>query len=414
MPSDGVSRRGRECGGGGVIVCFDSGVVVHADQPTRKHLVIVDDEPVILQILEAVFEDGPYRVSSCPTGAQASQVMRTEGVDILLTDKNLPDVNGLELLKLAKEVNDLAEVILITGFASLDTALTALELDAFDYVVKPLNNVFEIRKKVQRASEKQDIRADNRRLVRDLQDKNAELEQALDESRKLQAELIQSEKLAGIGTLAAGIAHEVSSPLFGIMGLAEAISEEDDLKLAQDYGREIVEYTGTIRDIVVELSSYSRASKNEYLTTVELSKVIQDAVRLVERSADCGGVTVHVEVEVGSYLQARTNEVQQVFVNLVKNAVEAVHQEGGGQVYVRAGQDEGAVWAEVVDDGPGIPQDKLGLIFDPFYTTKAPGKGTGLGLNIVYRIVTKYRGTIVVESELGQGTRFTMRFPVED
>ncbi|HJN73400.1 MAG TPA: ATP-binding protein [Myxococcota bacterium] len=385
-------------------------------QPSEKRLVIVDDEPVILQILHAVFEDGPYAVTTCQNGKQAMETMRTEGVDILLTDKNLPDVNGLELLRFAKDVNDLAEVIIITGYASLDTALTAIELDAFDYVLKPLNNVFEIKKKVQRACEKQDIRVENRRLLLEMQRKNTELEAALAESRKLQAELIQSEKLAGIGTLAAGIAHEISSPLFGIMGLAEAIGEEDEVKLCHDYASEIVEYSRSVRDIVVELSSYSRASSAEYLTTVELSKVVADAIRLVERSSDCAGVTLSAEVEAESYLNARTNEVQQVFVNLVKNAVEAVGQhreDGSGRVAVTAGKAEDHVWARVEDNGPGIAPAKVGLVFDPFYTTKAPGKGTGLGLNIVYRIVTKYRGQISVESVEGSGTVFTMRFPVE-
>ncbi|MCB9759174.1 MAG: hybrid sensor histidine kinase/response regulator [Alphaproteobacteria bacterium] len=380
----------------------------------RKHLVVVDDEPVILQILTAVFDDGPWRVSTCSTGNEALRLMRTEGVDILLTDKNLPDVNGLELLRFAKEVNDLAEVIIITGYASLETALTALELQAFDYVLKPLNNVFDIRKKVERASERQDITAENRRLVHDLQRKNHDLEAALAETRKLQAELIQSEKLAGIGTLAAGIAHEVSSPLFGIMGLAEAIAEEDDVKLCQDYAREIVEYSRTIRDIVVELSSYSRASTSEYLTTVELTRVIEDAVRLVERSADCQGVDFEITVEPQTYLNARTSEIQQVFVNLVKNAVEAVRThrpDGDGRIRVEAGSDDDRVWARVIDNGPGIPADNIGLVFDPFYTTKAPGKGTGLGLNIVYRIATKYRGTVSVESVEGQGTVFTLSFP---
>jgi C4-dicarboxylate-specific signal transduction histidine kinase len=382
-----------------------------------KHLVIVDDEPVILQILSAVFEDGPYRVTTCANGTQAEAVMRHDGVDLLLTDKNLPDINGLELLRIAREVNDLAEVIVITGYASLETALNALELDAFDYVLKPLNNVFEIKRKIERAAEKQDITAENRRLVKSLGLKNKELEAALAESRKLQQELIQSEKLAGIGTLAAGIAHEVSSPLFGIMGLAEAIVEEDDIALCHEYAGEIVEYSRTIRDIVVELSSYSRASASEYLTTVELSKTVDDAVRLVERSADTSGVSVSSTVAANTFLQARTSEVQQIFVNLVKNAVEAVkshHETEDGWVRVVAGVDDDAVWARVEDNGGGIPADKVALVFDPFYTTKEPGKGTGLGLNIVYRIVTKYHGTIGVESLEGSGTRFLMRFPRSD
>lgn len=379
-----------------------------------KHLLIVDDEPVILQILRAVFEEEPWRLTLVGTGAEAQRILESERVDLLLTDKNLPDVSGLELLRIAKAKEPLCEVIILTGYGSLETALAAIELDAFDYVLKPLNNVFDIRTKARQAFAKQNVALENRRLILELQEKNALLEAALDETRSLQAELIQSEKLAGIGTLAAGIAHEISSPLFGIMGLAEAIADEPDLALAQSYARDIVEYCRTVRDIVVELSSYSRTSSSEYLTTVELSRVIHDALRLVERSADVRNARFETSVEPELFLHARTNEIQQVFVNLIKNAAEAVSEvSGGGLVRIAAGRSGHSVWATVSDTGPGIDIEKQRIIFDPFYTTKAPGKGTGLGLNIVYRIVTKHRGTVNVESRLGHGAVFELRFPVE-
>lgn len=385
-------------------------------EAARKHLLVVDDEPVILQILKAVFEEEPYRLTLHNNGRDAKATLEQDHVDLLLTDKNLPDVSGLELLRVAKGQDPLTEVIIITGYGSLETALTALELDAFDYVLKPLNNVFDIRKKVRQAFAKQDIALENRRLIAELREKNAALEAALEETRALQAELIQTEKLAGIGTLAAGIAHEISSPLFGVMGLAEAIADEQDLSLAQGYARDIVDYCRTIRDIVVELSSYSRSATAEYLTTVELSRVVHDAIRLVERSSNVANVRFETHFEPELYLNARTNEVQQVFVNLVKNAAEAVldvHPTEGGWVKIAAGRAPHHVWVTVADNGAGIAEDKRKLIFDPFYTTKPPGKGTGLGLNIVYRIVTKYRGTIQVESEVGRGTTFELRFPTD-
>ena len=116
-------------------------------------------------------------------------------------------------------------------------------------------------------------------------------------------------------------------------------------------------------------------------------------------------------------VHARTNEIQQVFVNLIRNAAEAVidrhGRDGTGRVEIEAGPGEGYVWARVHDNGVGIPEDKVGAIFDPFYTTKPPGKGTGLGLNVVFRILTKYRGSITVDSTVGEGTVFTMKIPVE-
>jgi len=128
-------------------------------------------------------------------------------------------------------------------------------------------------------------------------------------------------------------------------------------------------------------------------------------------------VAFTMQVETGLYLHARTNELQQVFVNLIKNAGEAVYEtfgdQDGGQVFVEAGRNDNYTWIRVRDNGPGIPEEKQRLVFDPFYTTKAPGKGTGLGLNIVWRIVTRYRGTIQVQSKDGQGTTFELRFPVD-
>ena len=380
----------------------------------RKHLLIVDDEPVILQILKAVFEDEPVRLSCVGTGKDALRIMEEQGCDLLITDKNLPDVNGLELLKRAKDLNPFTEVIVITGYASLETALSAMEHDAFDYVVKPLNNVFDIRKKVRRALEKQALAMDNQRLLADLQHQNEALASALDDLKSLQNELIQSEKLAGIGTLAAGVAHEVSSPLFGILGLAEAIPDEADRNKVDDYATEIATYCAHIRAIVMDLSGYSRTG-GDNLELVDLAEAIDDAVRLVERATDSEGIDVRVEAAANLRCLALGTEMQQVFVHLITNALEAVrdqHGFSGGLVTVTAGRGFDHVWATVEDNGVGIPADQHSVVFDPFYTTKPPGKGTGLGLNVVYRIVTKHRGLITVRSqESGPGCVFRVQFP---
>ena len=381
-------------------------------------LIIVDDEPVILNLLTSVFDDEPYKVVSCKDGSSALAAMEEGGVDVLLTDKNLPDIGGLELLQHAKHLQMDAEGIIITGYASLDTVLAAMQLDAFDYIVKPPKDIFDVKRKVRQAFSKIDMGRENRRLLGVLQERNDRLEQALSDLQSVQAELIQSEKLAGIGTLAAGIAHEISSPLFGVMGLAEAIVEEESRELVHGYAREIVEYSRTIKDIVVQLSGYSRSAEMEYHTTIDLPAVIDDAVRLVTRSLSIHPDTVVVTRQEGDiYVNARTSELQQVFVNLVKNAVEAVMEhhgdDGDGRVNVSCGRSEGHVWARVQDNGPGIDEAGRTVIFDPFFTTKPPGRGTGLGLNIVYRICTKYRGTVAVEETQGEGATFLVCFPID-
>jgi signal transduction histidine kinase len=409
------------------------------DVAERGRLVIVDDEPVILNLLTSVFEEDPWTVVSCGDGAAALAAMESGGVDVLLTDKNLPDISGLELIRHARRIQPDAQCIVLTGYASLDTVLAAMQLEAYDYIVKPPKDIFDIRRKVGQAFEKIALGRENQRLLVSLRERNEELEAALDELREVQAELIQSEKLAGLGTLAAGIAHEISSPLFGVMGLAEAILEEQSRELVEGYAREIVDYSRQIKEIVLQLSGYSRSAASEYHTTVELPRVIEDATRLVVRSLGFDPLAVTLDFGVGSadlahdwtrggagfdarpgadlLVQARTSEVQQIFVNLVKNAIEAALErhpdDHAGRVVVTAGRSDKWVWAAVRDNGNGIREDLQKAIFDPFFTTKPPGRGTGLGLNIVYRILTKYRGTIQVESRLGEGTTFTVRFPTE-
>lgn len=403
-----------------------------APEPTDgarpAHILIVDDEPVILQILSAVFEGDAYTLSCVDTGAKALEVLNTRGCDLLITDKNLPDLNGMALLHACKAHDPLAEVIVITAYGSLDTAIRAVELDAFDYLLKPLDNVFDIRKKAQRALEKRRLALENRELLARLATRNSELEAVLEQTRALQAELIQSEKLAGIGTLAAGIAHEVSSPLFGILGLAEAITDEPEVEVAQAHAREIVDYCDSIREIVQELSDYSRVGEAGILAPVDLAQSIRDAHRLVERSLAPRGVRFAVDLPEGPLaVRARSNELQQVFVNLLKNAAEAVadHRgESGGLVRAVARRKGRTVEVVVEDNGPGIPPDSLALVFDPFYTTKPPGKGTGLGLNVVYRIVTKVHGGIVASNVEGPpgpdgrptwlGARFTVSLPAAE
>jgi signal transduction histidine kinase len=406
------------------------------DVAERGRLILVDDEPVILNLLASVFEEDPYNVVACADGAAALAAMEAGGVDVLLTDKNLPDISGLELIRHARRIQPDAQCIVLTGYASLDTVLAAMQLEAFDYIVKPPKDIFDIRRKVKQAFEKIALGRENQRLLVSLKERNEELETTLEELREVQAELIQSEKLAGLGTLAAGIAHEISSPLFGVMGLAEAILEEPDRGLVEGYAREIVDYSRQIKEIVLQLSGYSRSAASEYHTTVELPRVIEDATRLVVRSLGFDPTAVSLDFGAGAHdlshdwsrgidarpgadllVQARTSEVQQIFVNLVKNAIEASLERHGdshlGRVAVAAGRSDKWVWASVHDNGPGIADDLQKAIFDPFFTTKPPGRGTGLGLNIVYRILTKYRGTIHVESRMGEGTTFTVRFPTE-
>ncbi len=231
------------------------------------------------------------------------------------------------------------------------------------------------------------------------------------EEQRLQEQLIQSEKLAGIGILASGVAHEINNPLSGIIGMAEIALEEEDPTKNESYLKDILSCAQRISGIVSALRSYSRAAKKGELDLVNLNEVLEETLKMVRLVAQKTPVEVIKNFQPTEKIQANIGEIQQVFTNLITNAFQAMDGKGGKLILSTRSVGD---WVEVKvsDDGMGIPQKYLNQVFDPFFTTKKPGEGTGLGLNIVYRIVTKYEGTIDVESRDQIGTTFTIKFPI--
>ena len=230
------------------------------------------------------------------------------------------------------------------------------------------------------------------------------------EEQRLQEQLIQSEKLAGIGILASGVAHEINNPLSGIIGMAEIALEEEDPTKNESYLKDILDCAQRISEIVKGLKSYSRAAKKGEQGLVDLNEVLEETLKMVRLVAQKTPVEVIKKFQPVEKIQANIGEIQQVFTNLITNAFQAMDGKGGKLVLSTRSIGD-SVEVKVSDDGMGIPQKYLNQIFDPFFTTKKPGEGTGLGLNIVYRIVTQYEGTINVESKEQVGTTFTIKFP---
>jgi PAS domain S-box-containing protein len=231
------------------------------------------------------------------------------------------------------------------------------------------------------------------------------------EEQRLQEQLIQSEKLAGIGILASGVTHEINNPLSGIIGMVEIALEEDDLSKNKDYLKDILNCAQRITEIVKGLKSYSRAAKKEDQSPLDLNEVLEESLKMVRLAIKPPSVEVIKKFQSVKKIQANMGEIQQVFTNLITNAFQAMDGKGGKLILsTRSFKD--LVEVKVIDHGMGIPTKYLSQIFDPFFTTKKLGEGTGLGLNIVYRIVTKYEGTIDVESKEQVGTTFTIKFPI--
>jgi len=231
----------------------------------------------------------------------------------------------------------------------------------------------------------------------------------ISEQKTLQFKLHQSEKLAGIGTLASGIAHEINNPLAGILGMAEAAMDEDDMETMKSHISDIIVYSEAAKKIVKELSEYSHSAQKTAGEAVDLGTVMDVSIKMARHSTSFNNIEVHLDLQKGCIVNASQVELQQVFVNLAVNAAHAMGETGA--MVVKCWKDGDFVWARLSDTGPGIPGENLSQVFDPFFTTKAVGKGTGLGLYVVYRIVTKYCGSVDVESREGVGTVFTLKFP---
>ena len=227
---------------------------------------------------------------------------------------------------------------------------------------------------------------------------------------KLEAELLQSEKLAGIGSFAAGIAHDINNPLQLILGLAENLTEERDLTTVHEQARDIVEAVKRTSAICRDLTRYSRRASSREDVLVSINDKLDEALKITRYASSFHDIERIKRYQPDAAVKGNPDELLHVFVNLITNAVHAMER-SGGTLTLETRHFDGQVDVRISDEGSGIPPDKIDKIFDPFFTTKAPGKGTGLGLYNVKTIVNNMHGTIAVESQIDKGTTFTLTFP---
>jgi signal transduction histidine kinase len=239
----------------------------------------------------------------------------------------------------------------------------------------------------------------------------AALEQANSDLHKAREEAIRTEKMASIGLLAAGMAHEIGTPLASIMGYAElAASEQLDNAVIQDYATRISKDCARIDRIVRGLLDYSRPRNTSDMFS-DIRQVLSASVELLNQQGVLKNVHVSMEIEEGiPEAKADPHQLQQVILNLLLNGRDALTE--GGILNICASVLDGQVCINIQDNGAGIAEEHLRHIFDPFFTTKPPGKGTGLGLAISARIIEGFGGRITVRSSPGSGSCFSVWLPL--
>ncbi len=236
----------------------------------------------------------------------------------------------------------------------------------------------------------------------------------ISELEKRQDQLLQAKKLSSLGTLTSGIAHQLNNPLNNISTSCQILLEEFDNSDAEFSHRMLNNIENEVhraRDTVRSLLEFARV-KEFCLAPTALFQVVERAVKLISSHVP-SGIEISLDVPQDLSLNLDAQRMQQVFLNLIENAVHAIDPPGQISIKARADLAEKLVLVTVEDTGKGIPPGELERIFDPFFTTREVGAGTGLGLSIVFGIVHKHRGSITVDSKEREGARFTMRFPIE-
>jgi two-component system, NtrC family, sensor kinase len=243
--------------------------------------------------------------------------------------------------------------------------------------------------------------------------------QADREKDMMNLQVIETGKLATVGELAAGIAHEINNPVAIMVeeaGWMEDLLEDEEVKENLEEFQRALKQINTqgkrCKEITHKLLSFARKTDSR-IQVVLMNDLIKDAIGLAEQSAKYSKITINTNLEANiPFIQASQTEIQQVFLNLINNAVDAMDKKGGGTIDITSRVDGNAIVVDFADNGPGIHRSNLARIFDPFFTTKPVGKGTGLGLSICYGIIKKMGGEIHVQSVVDEGTTFSIRIPI--
>jgi len=246
---------------------------------------------------------------------------------------------------------------------------------------------------------------------------NVALNRMLEELDNWHTGMEESHQLAAIGTLTAGVSHEINNPLNNIMLTAHSL-EEEYADLSDEERREMIadllQETERVHKIVRNLQDFAREGECT-LKTLELGKLVEETALLVKNRAKASGAKINTKIQPHlPYIHGDQRQWRQVFINLILNALSASGKEGKVDIHVAKDASPGFVAVHVENNGPVIPQHILPYIFNPFFTTMPPGKGTGLGLSVSKSIVTRHGGRIDVTTRDGRYTRFTVRIPSTD
>jgi len=419
-------------------------------------ILIVDDNPTNLAVLSKALKTNGYTVAVATDGEEAIEQVEYSPPNLILLDVMMPGIDGFETCKQMKASNTACDIPIIFMTALADSAdkVKGLSLGAVDYITKPFQQdevLARVRVHLQLRHLSKTLKEQNEQLKAEIQQRKeaeATLQNTLEQLQAAQKQIIAQEKLASLGTLTAGVAHELRNPLnfinnyaIGSLELAdEVLGELDNIGdcLADDDRDNLQEILNDIKDnsrsihhhgqrsesIIQNMLMHSRTEGGQ-VQPADLNGLLSQAVELAYHSLRAKDSSFNITIDaqydksIGD-IEVVPSDLSRAFINIIDNACYAVHQKkkqlGEGfspTLSVRTKREENNVKISIRDNGPGIPEAVREKVFHPFFTTKPTGDGTGLGLSLTHDItVGKHRGTLTLETEMGSHSEFVILLPI--
>ena len=382
-------------------------------------VLIVDDDQEIRNLLSVVLGQRGYSTITAATAAESLCLIASRQPELVLMDYQLPDQDGLTVLREIKTNYPGCYVIMITGKGSEELAVLMMKAGASEYLLKPIDirtlgervdAVFKLRE-IELAN--QALQSEREHLLQEIETWNHDLQSRVQEKtealHRAQTEIAQSEKLAALGYLAAGMAHEIRNPLNSISLFTQLLSQGADEVETGDYLSKILKEVDRIDGIIRRLVHAANRSRL-VVDDVRLDQVLQDALEIFAPQIEARQIQVSFSChEPPQQIKADRTELEQIFTNLLMNAVEELPPKG--LLSIEIASPEGCIEVRVSDTGGGIAPENCEAIFKPFFSTKA--RGTGIGLPVARRIAQLYHGDVRIEHTSSAGTTFLVTVPRE-
>lgn len=386
----------------------------------KATIILVDDDEGMRETLRDILVDEGYQVMMFASGKEALKEIRKGLFDIVIVDLKLPDVGGIQILEEAKEVNPESAVIVMTGYASLESAVEALNRGAFSYIIKPFN-IDEVKVVIKKALHQIKLFKENQNLIDELQLTRRKLEKTVKESEN--ANQIKSQFLASMS-------HELRTPLNAIIGFADLLLEDNTLNPGprKDVNRISINAQNLLRliDEILDLSKIEAGKIRLEKEMVDITPLFSEVIATFKLDADKKRVQFENQIRAPlPEVFVDPNRIMQILANLVSNALKYTKE--GGKITLTAEQKKDGLEISVADTGAGIAPQYLDKVFERFERVpnlSIPGTGglvrhsrhgdggTGLGLTICKELLKLHNGKIWVQSKVDKGSKFTFSLPV--